>query len=514
MLDQVDIRDQLFSLCNVVCQTRYDSVLRQSCALITEYLRAHSSVLFLLDSSGQNFIVSSGVTLGDTLWAPESRTVPLTASPTSICPLSQVAITGQPLLLDTSSGGYDLTSLRRIFGGDISPLFVIPLFKDDGNLLGIMAISGGINSGGLVSDSMFRVLVRTIAAILEQRINDAKLRTHKNALTRSLTNADRERDQLRKSKMHAIEERLAGSSAVMRDIRAKVLKLANFTDPLTVFGPDGCGKEKIANELHKASRYSQSPIVYIDSQQLTNDNFGPLFFGYRRGAIRGVSSSRRGYLQEAGEGMIFFDRIDLLAEALQIQLVRLLDTRVFRTIGGERDIPIKARFVFSSKQSLQANVDQGIFLAALKNKITRASLTITPLTERPEDIKHLVAQFLKTNSVKLRQQFQLTPQILPWLQQQVWSGNHRELEALLQRACIRANEQDGVITLAHLQEGDVPSDAQQASRKKNLKEMLQEFEKTIISNALKTHNQDRKEVAADLGIPKRTLADKCKKFQL
>jgi sigma-54 dependent transcriptional regulator len=507
-----DPREQMLRFCNLVALPRYEAVLTQSCALLAETFQGSSAILLLLDSTGRQFVTSAGFRPGDSHWAPPAISFPVGAAPTARSPLAQVAMTGR-LLCVHRGAGYDLAPLAPLLGDPFSEQSTcfLPLTNSNGTLFGVFLLRGDLACPDRLSTQDSQRTLRAVATLIELRRNERTLAQQRSVLENYLSRADRDRDDLRHGHADRLRDMLPGGSVFMQDLRDKVRRLANFRHPILITGAVGLAKENVARALHKISRQSASPFVYVNAWTLNADTFAPELFGYKRGAIRGVSGARRGLLREAGDGMIYFDQIDALGPAEQTLLLRLLETRQFRALGSEREIEATPRMVFSTAVSLNELVAQGKFLPQLCHKISQAVVAITPLSGRREDIADVALHAVERLGGSLRRHLQLAPDTLTYLMGLDLPGNTRELEAMLEGASHRVDE-DGVITVQHFLAvgGSKPLPDGQIG----LKESVEQFESTLIRKTLEAQKNSRAQAAEILGIPKRTLADKCLKYGL
>lgn len=507
------IRDQFIPLCNLVCEESYDGVLRQSATLLGKFFAARDSVLLLLDSTGHNFVVTLGAREGDAHWSPEKATLNIEQDREDGGPFAQVALTRKALRVEHPDVGYRTDFIEKMLGSDFGMAVILPLLRPDRQLLGVALVAGAkVDILGVHESPDLHLFANALGGVIYQKLTEVQRLRERNDLRKSLSHIGKDRDELRDKLLVALQERIPGRSAQIAKLHRQISRLANFDGNITLLGPEGSGKERIAQELHRASRWQRSPFVFVNCPDLNEDNFAPLLFGNTRGAIKGLASARKGYIREAGGGMLYFNRVDLLSPDLQGALARVLEKRSYRALGAERDIPITSRFVFSAPPDLpEIRINNG-FLSTLFFRITQSTIRIPPLTTRKEDVPDIALSYIAQLRRKEHKPCTISDDALLLLSQDQFTGDVRELESKLERAFMRVSLQGGELLPEHLIE-DVEAE-EVAATGISLPERLALVERGLILAALKEHNFDRATAADSLKIPKRTLADKCKKYQI
>lgn len=510
MIEADDIRDQMLTLCNLVSQDRPDAVLMQSCVLIANFLQARTAVLMMLDNTRQNFITGAGVSEGDTTWAPLVMSLPLQSGDSGQTPLAQVALTGRNLCLNALDNGYNLSPLDPLFP-DLAAaghICFVPMQNTRGDLIGVYIVSGENTLPGRLKSTDMILILRAVSAQVEQSSRQRAAAFHISALERSLELADKQRSNLRERARSNLQARLPGNSTAMQKLRGQVERFADAPGTILISGEDGTGREQVAREMHRLSRLSNAPFTYVNCATLTAESFAPELFGHKRGAIQGVATSRRGLLRDTGDGMIYFDRVDLLSEELQGSLSRLLDTGSFRPLGSSREVELTQRFAFSAPSD--GPNETGIS-ASLYHKVAQVGIHIQPLRERSEDIETLAHEFLIAVACERKQRLSFAPGSVAFLMRQELQGNMHELRAMITRASLQT-QQDGVISPQHL--GAKVNGKPLNTPASDLKASVESYEANLIRRALSDAENNRAQAAKNLGIPKRTLADKCLRYGL
>ncbi|HLV64264.1 MAG TPA: sigma-54-dependent Fis family transcriptional regulator, partial [Polyangiaceae bacterium] len=187
---------------------------------------------------------------------------------------------------------------------------------------------------------------------------------------------------------------LIGGSVRMREIFATLEKIAPTDLTVLVRGETGTGKELVARALHGASRRAGQPLVVQDCGAIPKDLIESTLFGHERGAFTGATERHRGSFEQADGGTIFLDEIGELDLSLQPKLLRVLENREIKRVGGDRQIPVNVRVVAATNRDLRQMVNEGTFREDLFYRLSVVQIELPPLRERPEDVPLLVEHFL------------------------------------------------------------------------------------------------------------------------
>lgn len=227
---------------------------------------------------------------------------------------------------------------------------------------------------------------------------------------------------------------LVGASAAMRELRLRSARFAQSDAALHIHGESGTGKELLAHALHLSGPRRHGPFVAVNCGALPENLLESELFGYEEGAFTGARrGGKAGMFELAQDGTIFLDEIADISPAVQIRLLRVLETGEFFRLGADRPIAANARVLSSSWKDLVREVREGRFRADLYYRLTLLRLRTPPLRERPEDVVPLARHLLQRLG---RPDLTLTPRAEHLLASYAWPGNVRELDALLRRYCL------------------------------------------------------------------------------
>jgi two-component system response regulator GlrR len=222
---------------------------------------------------------------------------------------------------------------------------------------------------------------------------------------------------------------LIGSSEVMRQLFARLPRIAQHDVPVLIGGETGAGKEVVARAIHEASPHAEEPFVEVACAAIPAGLIEGELFGYEKGAFTGADHSFRGAFERAGRGTIFLDELGEMPLALQPKLLRVLEDRQVRRLGSDRTHRIESRVIAATHRDIAEMVSQATFRADLYYRLAVAEIPVPPLRDRPEDIPLLVDHFMR--------QFGATDAIdattLDQLAKHPWPGNVRELRNAVQR---------------------------------------------------------------------------------
>ncbi|PKY11900.1 sigma-54-dependent Fis family transcriptional regulator [Acidithiobacillus marinus] len=236
---------------------------------------------------------------------------------------------------------------------------------------------------------------------------------------------------------HDATDRLVGHSPLMQQIREDIRKLARSNAPVHITGESGTGKELVARAIHDSSLRHDQPFVAVNCGAIPEGLIESELFGAEKGAYSGATQARQGLFQAANGGTLFLDEIGDLPMLMQVKLLRAIQERVIRPLGGSREISLDLRFISATHRDLGAMVDAGTFRQDLLYRLNVVQLHLPPLRERREDIPQLVDVILQRMSGPGRgSPATPTEEVMHKLLEYDFPGNVRELENLLERSLV------------------------------------------------------------------------------
>ncbi|HEV2274773.1 MAG TPA: sigma-54 dependent transcriptional regulator [Acidobacteriaceae bacterium] len=316
---------------------------------------------------------------------------------------------------------------------------------------------------------------------------------------------------------------IIGRSPEMEKLYRILAKVAQGSHPVLILGESGVGKELIARAIHANGPHRSRPFIPIDCGSLAPALIENEIFGYVKGAFAGAQRSKDGLLVAAEGGTILLDDIGELSLDLQAKILRALQEKEIRPLGGTQRVPINVRILATTRRDLVHMAESGRFRKDLYYRLNVVNLRIPPLRERKQDIPLLVGHFLDRISRETGVTYTLSDESLHTLNEYEWPGNVRELENALERACSLSS--GPILELGHLttqlqnfrlESRRVAAQPSRVSAETASPETavlsLAELEKQAILDALRKLNGDKLLAARLLGIGKTTLYRKLKEY--
>jgi two-component system response regulator HydG len=234
---------------------------------------------------------------------------------------------------------------------------------------------------------------------------------------------------------------MLGHTPGMQSVCDKVAKAAATDFDVMIVGETGTGKELVAHAIHQSSRRKDGPFVPVDCGAIPEDLMESEFFGHERGAFTGAQARSLGLMEFANKGTFFMDEVAQMPMRLQAKLLRVLQERRIRRVGGTQEIPIDVRVLVASSVSLEEAVKLGRFRLDLFHRINVVRIELPPLRERTEDIPLLARHFLDRLTKEMdRPTVEFSPEALEVLTSYPWPGNVRELQNAIKRALALSSE--------------------------------------------------------------------------
>ncbi|QPJ60823.1 MAG: sigma-54-dependent Fis family transcriptional regulator [Candidatus Nitronauta litoralis] len=336
---------------------------------------------------------------------------------------------------------------------------------------------------------------------------------------------------------------LIGQSPAIQKVFDMVERAADSDSTVLICGESGTGKELIARALHHNSGRATQSFMPVNCGAIPGELLESELFGHEKGSFTGAINQRIGRLELAHDGTVFLDEIGDMPPTLQVKLLRVLAEGEIDRVGGTRPIPIDVRVIAATHRDLEASIENEKFREDLYYRLNVIPIHLPPLRERQEDIPHLVNHYLKVfNESKGKNVTGVDPQALKILCNYPWPGNIRELANFVERMVVLSRS--GTLTPRDLpakvlgdtpqenwapHEEEVPGDSPAEFLRNNrqqpyfsglpeegisLKQVVEEFEKELIVEALDRTDWVKNKAAQVLGLNRTTLVEKLKKMKI
>jgi len=316
-----------------------------------------------------------------------------------------------------------------------------------------------------------------------------------------------EENESLKNKVISLEnvDDLIGKSEAIKKVLRQVESVAQSNSSVIITGESGTGKELIARAIHANSARRFYPLVSVHCGALTESLLESELFGHEKGAFTGAMYNRKGRFEMADSGTIFLDEIATISTKMQIELLRVLETKSFIRVGGNKEIFSDFRVICATNKDLKSMVEKGTFREDLYYRLNVVNIHVPPLRERIEDIPFLVDYFIKKYCTSMnRQPIAIDTSAMQRIEEYSFPGNIRELENMIERAIVVGNGKK--ICLRDLPFGKDLIDS--------TIESLDDFEKKFILQILNKYNWNISHTAKALKVDRVTLYNKIKKYDL
>ncbi len=380
-----------------------------------------------------------------------------------------------------------VTQLQRAKNGRRLMCTGVPIFKN-GEIVRVVINSRDISELTLLEKEL-----------QETRIQSEKLKSQVELLEKEIPHDDH----------------LVFKSSIMHEIMNTLLHVAEFDSTLLVTGESGVGKEMIARFVHRKSKRRNAPFIKVDCGAIPTALFESELFGYDKGAFTGAErTGKRGLLELADGGTVFFDEIGELPLALQVKLLRFMQDKEIVKVGGKETIPVNTRIIAATNRDLAGMVESGRFRKDLYYRLNVIPLVVPPLRDRREDVFVLIHFFLHKFNTQFGFKRELDKESLEILEEYSWPGNVRELENLMERIIVLSHEHMiGVDDLPRglREEYSTKKLLTGAAPGETYRETLLRVEKELLINAA-GDSRNLREMAEKLGLDKSTVSRKLKKY--
>jgi DNA-binding NtrC family response regulator len=303
-------------------------------------------------------------------------------------------------------------------------------------------------------------------------------------------------------------DNIIGHSAQIRGVFKMIGSVANTRTNVLIQGDSGTGKELVAKAIHYNSPYRDEPFIVINCSAISDTLLESELFGHVKGAFTDAVCETKGKFEIAGKGTLFLDEVGDVSPNLQSKLLRVIETRDFMKVGGERVLKTEARIIAATNQNLRALIEKGRFREDLYYRLKVVEIMLPPLRDRREDIPELVAYLLEKINRDIRRSVRkVPPDVMRILMDLPWRGNVRELENALTRAVILAK---GDVVLKE----NLPVDHDEKSPFSKELVPLEEIEKDYIQHVLSAVKGSKTRASQILQISRPTLDKKIKDYGL
>ena len=310
-----------------------------------------------------------------------------------------------------------------------------------------------------------------------------------------------------KQKEYTIDN-IIGHSPQMREVFKLIGSVADTRTNILIQGESGTGKELVAKAIHYNSPYSREPFIVINCSAITDTLLESELFGHVKGAFTDAVYDTKGKFEIAGKGTLFLDEIGDVSANLQSKLLRVIETKDFMKVGGEKIVKTEARVIAATNQNLKLLIEKGTFREDLYYRLKVVEIKLPSLQERKEDIPELVGYLLEKINRQLRKNVRkIPPHVMKLLMNFPWNGNVRELENALTRATILAK---GDVIL----DENLPIDRGEKKLLSKEHVSLKEIEKKYIQHILNATKGNKTRTSQILQISRPTLDKKIREYKL
>jgi two-component system response regulator PilR (NtrC family) len=447
----------------------------------------------------------------------------------SICRMLQIAFQNQGHRVETVTSGelarhkidctlYDVvvTDVRmpRVTGMDVlqhsrrvSPdTLVIVITAVDDSEIPIEALNAGAF-----------YYIRKGPKLLEDVLSAAALAMDRSHLRRQ--NAALKRD----AAQHNSLDNIIGESEPMRKLKQTIRTIATTNSTVIVSGESGTGKELVARAIHTCSPRSSDPFVSVNCGAFPETLLESELFGYVKGAFTGATSNKHGLFELSSGGTIFLDEISETTLPMQVKLLRVLQERCIRPVGGGQETPIDVRVIAATNKNLLQQIQDGQFREDLYYRLSVIPVEVPPLRDRGEDVVLLANHFLKKFAVQMSKNVvRLSPESLETMKGYDWPGNVRVLENTIERAVAMSTEEELRVELPNSGPSSLPTTSANAGALGvvlpadglDLERYVADVEKSLLQSALRRSNGVQTRAAEILKLSYRSFRHMMKKYDL
>jgi len=316
-------------------------------------------------------------------------------------------------------------------------------------------------------------------------------------------------------------ENIIGQSQAILEVFSLIRKFASSDANVLITGESGTGKELVARAIHALSPRREGHFVAVNCAAIPEGLLESELFGYMKGAFTGANSNKKGLIEIADKGTLFLDEISEMPLSLQAKILRVIEDRTIRRVGGISDIRVDARIISATNRDIESLMMEGGFREDLYYRLNVLSINVPPLRERKEDIPLLAEYFLKRFSANKKR---FSEDAIEMLKDYHWKGNVRELENIIERIALLC--ESDIISPEHIPEEirnakvskdiqkgfDLPMPAGLPPGGLDFEKMMEDMEKAYLIKALEKTNGIKTEAAKLLNLSFRSFRHKLKKY--
>ena len=308
-------------------------------------------------------------------------------------------------------------------------------------------------------------------------------------------------------------------SKAIKDITELIKKIAPSNMNVLITGESGTGKELVARAIHRLSKFNENTFIPVNCGALPEGLFESELFGHEKGAFTGAVKTKHGLLEFANNGTFFLDEVAELTPTLQVKLLRMIEDKKIRRVGGEKEIDVNVRIISATNKNLNKAVRENLFREDLFYRLSTIQIEVPPLRERKEDIlllaNHIIGNYCKKDDVQLRK---FTPEAEEVMNEYPWPGNVRELQNVLSKTyylCSKEIIESKDLPLPISDNNlDLCGDYIDLSYKDAKNKLMEIFEEKYLTYNLKKNNGNISRTAKICGMNRRTIHRILKNFDI
>ncbi len=417
----------------------------------------------------------------------------------------QVVLTGEPRIIAKTSEAPEFLNKTKRGKREETSFICVPI-KIGTQVVGALSVDRTIGAvDELAHDAK---LLSIVASMIAQAV---KLRQEAQERRRRLEEENRRlKDELKKRFRPA---NIIGNSHEMQAVYDAIAQVSRSPTTILIQGETGTGKELVAHAIHYNSDRADQPFIKVHCAALPESVIESELFGHEKGAFTGASAMRKGRFELAHGGTLFLDEIGDISPAIQIKLLRVLQEREFERVGGVETIKVNVRLIAATNQELARKVQENSFRDDLYYRLHVFPIYVPPLRKRKSDVVLLADHFLEKYSTESNKTVRrLSSAAIDMLMSYHWPGNVRELENCMEHAVLVA---DGdVVYPHHLPPTLQTAEASGTPTHGTLKELVDNYERDIIRDTLKSTRGNMAAAARNLGATQRIMGYKVKKYNI